>query len=300
MEIGRTVEERKYHAHRGWHFLGTALVIGWLAVLGMQFAGKKDLRSVTILSSKGLTVPPVEGEYAMTAFFNRRPIGTVTSRTSIVKGGYKFAQHSRLTFKMGGLQQRVETLLTVWLNRVYILDRFRLKLQAGPLESRVIGHRKGDRLAVELQLGDRPIKKEWILKEPPLLDFALPRLLMKQDLRPGRRYQVTVFDPQSLSNQPAVIEVIGREAFSAQEGLIPAVHLRRQAGASFIDSWIDERGRVLKIKHAYGLILRRDEKGEAGQESYGRTLSPKKRAGEDRGSQGRSPIKARALPRSKI
>jgi hypothetical protein len=93
------------------------------------------------------------------------------------------------------------------------------------------------------------------MAEPALLDLALPYLLARQDLEPGARYRVPVFDPRTLSNQTQLIEVIGPEAVSHLGRLVAATHLRRSSAGLQLDSWLDPDGRVLKEQLQGGLEL---------------------------------------------
>ena len=89
------------------------------------------------------------------------------------------------------------------------------------------------------------------------------KLLAARELKAGERYSVTVFDPQTLSNRPVEIDVVGLEIVKVQKDMEPAIHLRRTLAGQQVDTWIDARGVVLKEKTALGLMLRREDQETA-------------------------------------
>ena len=110
-----------------------------------------------------------------------------------------------------------------------------------------------------LDMGGESGKRLVPLAEPPLFDLAVPYLVARQDLHAGARYRVTVFDPQTLTNRPSVVEVVGPEALSFGGELVPAVHLRSTTAGLRFDSWIDSDGRPFKQEIQGGLVLQRED-----------------------------------------
>ncbi len=254
--------------HPGWHLLGLVFVLAWLCVMWFMFRTSPVATGAVKLAPLGLGDSLADFEVWMGAYYKNRRLGSVHASLS----GRDFEQDSRLAFVVGGSRQRIQSRLGIRLDGEGSFASFNLNMESDLLSIEIMGRlEKHERspsvevpyydLSLSIDLGSEKIHKNIKLAKAPMFDFALPRLLAAQDLTPGRRYQVTLFDPQSFSNKEAVIEVLGPEAKKTSNGLLPAIHLRRNTGGLVLDSWIDESGNVIAEQTALGLELRREEPG---------------------------------------
>ncbi len=183
-------------------------------------------------------------------------------------------QESRLWFNVAaGLVQPVQSDLALRFGENGDFDSFNFNLNAGALHITSRGQLTAQGLSVEFNTAGETFRNQLPLNTKPVFDVALPRLLARQDLRPGLRFQIKLFDPQTLSNQPTLIEVIGRDAINVEGRLVAAIHLRRSqpersqpvlipAGTEQ-EIWIDEDGRLLQETISLGLTLRRESAATA-------------------------------------
>jgi hypothetical protein len=232
-------------------------------MLAVMFGWVTDDSDVEAITAGDLPGALVEDEAWMGAYFQGRKLGTFHSRTRKVAGGFRLEQDSRLRFRLAGSHQDVVTSLEVFLGDGFLLKSFQFVLQTGFLSVAMMGRSAGDKLKLELHIGDEVRRLEWSLDEPPMFDLAAYRVLARRDLKPGQRYRLTMFDPRTLSNQPAEIEVVGAEPVSIAGVLRSAVHLRRSVGGHRVDTWIDKRGGILEEKWEMGLTLRLEEEAVA-------------------------------------
>ncbi|MBW1872350.1 MAG: hypothetical protein JRJ19_09805 [Deltaproteobacteria bacterium] len=241
-------------------------MLGWLVVLWVMFGFGRSLADVTDLQGSGLDNLLQESETWMGVYHRENKLGSIYSKTIKLPEGFRFEQHSRLMLNLAGSQQKVVTNLQVWLDKRQVFQRFELKLQAGPLKGQLNGKLDQGKLVVTINLGAETIEKIWPLDGPPIFNFALPKLLAQYDLRKGRRFRVTVFDPQTLTNQATEIEVIGPEVLKTSQGLKSTIRLRRSLAGNNLDTWIDEAGMVLQEEYALGLMLRKEDQAVANTE----------------------------------
>jgi hypothetical protein len=267
---------KRFRAHPGWHLIGGGLVAAWAVVLAAMFWPADEL-AATPLDAEDLDAVELAEEYWLGAYLNDRKLGYVHAELKPVAGGFALQQRTRLRLRVAGTAQPLESDLRVRLDRQHRLQRLELDLRTGPLELSASGRMRPEGLEITLDSGRQQRSRVLPVDSAPLFDLTLPRLLARQRLRAGDRYRVTVFDPQRLSNRPAVITVIGPEALSVGGRLVPAMHLRRDAGGVRVDSWIDGEGRLLKERLQGGLELVREEAerakrgvtGAAGSEDLG-------------------------------
>jgi len=238
-----------------------------MTVMALMFVVPQDSDAI-VLGEGDLSAGFSVGEEWMGAYLDGRKLGYLHSVTRRESGRLHLSQESRLAIEVGGLRQKVDTDLRVVLGQRFHLERFDFDLRSGILDLGMRGWMEGNRLVVEVNAKGQTSRKSWPLEEPPLFDLAIPKLLAQRNLKAGQRYQVTLFDPQTLSNQPSVISVVGREAVPVQGVLVPAVRLKRRpavssAGGISMETWISEQGEVLKQESEIGLVLRREDRERA-------------------------------------
>jgi hypothetical protein len=258
----------------GWHLLGGFLVAAWIAVLGVMFTESAGTGDALDLSAADFSGRLEDEDSWLGAYSQGRKLGYVHSRIRATEDAYTIEQHTFLKMRLAGTNQEISSRFTADLGRDFQLEKFRFQFRSGVLSARADGRMQGDRLVVEARIGSDASKLSLPLDAPPLFDLTVLKLLAARELKAGERYRVQVFDPQSLSNRPVEIEVVGLEVVKVRGEMEPSVHLRRTLAGQPVDTWIDAGGAVLQEKTAFGLTLRREEPEAA------RELPPDDQAGE--------------------
>jgi hypothetical protein len=259
---------KRSQSHPGWWVVGGGLIAFWLVVMGLMFWHGRDLANAVELSFSGMDLKTSEDEW-LGAYSAGQKLGFVHSTSRSEGRNIYVRQESRLWFKIGaGRPQLVQSNLELKLDEQGSLDSFNFSLQAGPLAVKSHGQVNALGISVEINAAGESFRKTLPLTAKPVFDVALPRMLARQDLRPGRRFQIKLFDPQTLSNQSTVIEVIGRDAINVDGRLVAGIRLRRtQPGQKQTTTgqeiWIDEDGRLLQENISLGLVLRRESEATA-------------------------------------
>ncbi len=253
--------------------VGSALIAFWLSVMWLMFWPGRNALATVELSFSGTELLTPEDEW-LGVYSAGKKLGYVHSTFRRDGRQGQLRQESRLWFNVtAGVLQPVHSDLTLKLGERGDMDSFDFNLYAGALQIASRGHLTAQGLSVEFEAAGETIRKTLPLTTKPVFDIALPRLLARQDLRPGSRFQIKLFDPQTLSNQPTVIEVVGRDAITVDGRLVAAIHLRRSqpersqpvlipAGTEQ-EFWIDEDGRLLQETISLGLTLRRESEATA-------------------------------------
>ncbi len=250
-------------AHPGWHVLGGLLVLAWVVVLFFMFAGPKEAGGVQELVPGDLSGVLADEDVWLGAYGRGRKLGYVHSEIRRSGDSYEIGQDTVLRLNLAGVEQRIESRLHAELGSDSRLRGFEFRFGSGGLSAQAEGRMRGDRLVVKARLGSQTVTRALPLDRAPLFDLTALRLLAARGPKSGERYRVTVFDPQTLSNRPVVIEVVGLEVVKMQKQMEPAIHLRRTLAGRPVDTWIDSRGRVLKERTAFGLTLRREDRETA-------------------------------------
>jgi len=250
--------------HRGWHLFGACLVLAWLAVMWFMFSGPAGVGGVVEIDPVDYPGIGADSESNMGVYHAGRRLGAVRSTIRPDGAGVRFEQHMQILFNVSGMKQELDSELLVRLDGENRLKDFSLKIDTLGISADISGRPVSGGLEIKVRLGQELIEKKLPMDRAPVFPFAVPRLLAAQDLSPGKRYSVTVFDPQSLANRPTVIEVLGTEAIKTGTGLRAAVHLRRSTPAGDLHFWIDDEGRLLKEEIGLGLTLIAEKPRAAG------------------------------------
>jgi hypothetical protein len=258
----------------GWHLLGGFLVAAWIAVLGVMFIKSSGTGEALELSAADFTGRLQDEDLWLGAYSQGRKLGYVHSQIRAKEDSYSIEQHTFLKMRLAGIAEEITSRFSADLGRDFQLEEFKFQFRSGMLSARADGRMRGGRLEVNAQIGPETSRLVLPLDAPPLFDLTVMKLLAARELTAGERYRVFVFDPQTLSNRPVEIEVVGLEVVKVRGEMEPSVHLRRTLAGQPVDTWIDARGAVLQEKTAFGLTLRREEPEAA------RELPPEDQAGE--------------------
>ncbi len=178
--------------------------------------------------------------------------------------GVKLGQQFRFAVLVQGEKKIIQADVQVRLTKSSELESFEVVADTGFMDVSLKGNMLGDNLSIELTIGDAKTRRNLSMRQSPVVSMLLPMLLAKQNLQPGQRYRLRVFDPLSFTNSYVVVEVVGIEAVDAGGGLVPAYHVRRKFMGRLVDSWIDEQGEILKEEYAQlGLSFRREDPAKA-------------------------------------
>jgi hypothetical protein len=247
--------------------------MGWVVVLCAMFAGPGEAVGVMELSPGDLGGALSEEEVWLGAYSRGRKLGYVHSGIKRSGDSFKIEQDTALKIRLGGVEQRISSRFFADLGDDFDLRRFEFEFSSGVLSAEAEGSMQGDRLVVQARLGSETVTRVLHLDQAPLFDLTALKVLAARGPKAGERYRVMVFDPQSLSNRPMEIEVVGLEVVKTRKKMEPAIHLRRTLAGRPVDTWIDSRGRVLEERTAFGLTLRREERETAVAEPEGGGLA---------------------------
>ncbi|HKC11960.1 MAG TPA: transglutaminase-like domain-containing protein, partial [Vicinamibacteria bacterium] len=86
----------------------------------------------------------------------------------------------------------------------------------------------------------------------------LPRRLAAQGLAPGRKFEVSVFDPATLHNAHMVLEVKAREIVGSAGRPVPAFRVESLFAGVKSTSWLTDLGEVVREESPIGMIVVRE------------------------------------------
>ena len=98
------------------------------------------------------------------------------------------------------------------------------------------------------------------LVEPPNLWLNLKPYLASKDLKVGETYTHMLFDPQTMTNAPLTLTVLGREKITVAGTERVAYKVRERFHGIEVVAWLGEGGETLREESALGLTLVQEPK----------------------------------------
>lgn len=176
--------------------------------------------------------------------------------------GYQLTQEIHLRPGEGGgpSMVRVETTL----DAAFVLERFAVEVEGGPLPLQAEGSQLGDVLHVEVQGLPGVTALDIPLDQPPAFDFSLGPLVMQRDLQPGDRFSFTLVDPLGLTPHAGTLEYLGRAPVDVLGETVSAFHLRQELpGSPPLQLWVNALGEILQQELPLHLLAVREAEAQA-------------------------------------
>jgi len=197
------------------------------------------------------------------------------SRTRVVRQDTLFicTDHTYLAFKMIGRDKSINTYARAVTDSKLRLLSFIFTITGEDTDFGLRGQVDEDVLNLSITVGGESRGEQIPLDEPPQLPSTVQLLLAGRELNEGDRFSTTVFDPSAMSNIQLEIEVLGRETILYNGAQTQVWHIRQEMGGMLVDTYIDDRQRLLEERSemGYRVVLEDEIKARTGNWRQGRT-----------------------------
>jgi hypothetical protein len=196
-------------------------------------------------------------------YYRGEKIGFVVSQTVPREQGYELQEDGQLRMSLLGASSAARLRTTVEVDSAFALRRFSFSLDPGTGPIVVDGRLEGRKLSLDVKTSAGVRSETRELGEAPVLAMNLSRRLAAEGLVPGRRLEVTVFDPATLRNAPMSVLIKAREVVQAADRPTPAFRVETSFAGVSATSWITDLGEVVKEESAMGLVVVRETRERA-------------------------------------
>lgn len=197
-------------------------------------------------------------------YYRGEKIGFSVSQTTEIPEGFRIQEDGQLQLTLMGAGTFSKLRTQVDVDRQYALRSFSFSLDPGTGPIEVIGRLESPtRLMTRVNSGGTVRERVFDLKEPPVLNLNLSRRLVALGLAEGKRFEVPVFDPATMTNSTSVIEIGSREVVRAEGKPVPAFKVKMRFAGIEAFSWITDIGDVVKEESPMGMIVLREERERA-------------------------------------
>ena len=235
--------------------LSALVVLAWLVQMGV-LVHHAYLRSSVALAAD-------LGRYGSSAqwrgvYYRGEKIGFTVGQTTPREDGFELREDGRMQITAFGAPTATRLSNVVLVDSAFALRSFSFSADPGTGPIEIAGTVEGRRLdlTVKTPFSQRTETRE--LKEPPALDLNLPRQLAARGLKAGQREEVLVFDPLTMSNMPATVEVQAREIVQANGRPVPAFRVETRFMGLTVKRWITDVGEVVREESPMGFMTVRE------------------------------------------
>jgi hypothetical protein len=197
---------------------------------------------------------------------------SVKRRAALSDGGQRLRERTLLRLAAFGTQREIRLRLDARLDSARELESFTFVLFTDPVDVRAEGRREGEVLRVQLFQGETELQSLDLDADTALPVNLVPSLVASSP-SPGTVVETEVFDPTTLSERTARIEVVGRETVPGL-GRTEGLHLRIETQGVTLESWVDERGETLREEGLLGMVTLRETREDALSKGWNRDQPP--------------------------
>lgn len=206
-------------------------------------------------------------------YFQDRKIGYTHNFLKRTEDGYQFNHTIMLDMVMMGVPQKTMARVNTVTDHAFNLQVFSLRITTGAISFIAYGNVDTDNvMKVSVTSAGTTTEKTLRLDRPPVISSALKYSIMKDGLRPGRVYERIMFDPMTMSNRTATVEVLGRETLSLAGRDYDCYRMRVAYMGVAMTAWLDRQGRTIKEESPSGMVLLREAREQALSGGWGERL----------------------------
>jgi hypothetical protein len=197
-------------------------------------------------------------------YYRGEKIGFSVSQMTERSGGFKLQEDGQMLITLMGdsIASKLHTEVNV--DPQYMLQDFSFSLDPGTGPLSIKGTLETPtRLVVKITSSGSEKSRTFDLKEPPILSLNLPKRLLALGLTEGARHQIQIFDPATLTNGLATIEIGKREVVRILDKPVPAFKMTMTYSGITATSWITEVGDIVKEESTMGMVVVRESRERA-------------------------------------
>jgi hypothetical protein len=245
-------------------WLPTALFAGLFAFLFLVrtgfFSDKPAETDVTQLSH--------HGEFTnrnawMNIYQNSQKIGFSNSRYSKLNDGYHFSETIFMRLNTMGLVQDMNLRSQGTLHADFSLSEFTFEVSSGRFSFSAEGSISDKVLTLTTDSTGSKQTFQLNLSDKIYFTSGIVQAAKSNDLRPGDRLTLNVFDPISMGREPIHLEILDQESISIGGQPIIATKISMKYKGAAQLAWIDETGEILKEQGMLGITREKTTQEDA-------------------------------------
>ena len=255
--------------------LAVVIVGIWLALLGWQVRREYFQPELAQLAEAAMALNPGVSFYTLR--MGERAVGQATSRLDTIPEGFELEDFMTLELPAMGQTGTAVARTNVRLSPSLVMESFEFSMDSEVGRFQAAGVVRPDStLEVTITSQGSTQTVEYRLATPPVFSAVVPiRVAMGGDLEVGRRVEMPVFDPTSLSTRSVEVRVLEHDTMTVPDSVsldrstgrwsavgydtIPVWKIAEVFGGVSVESWIDEDGRIVQASSPMGFSMEKTE-----------------------------------------
>lgn len=214
------------------------------------------------LSISSLAVIP-ERDTWMNIFQKDKKIGFSHKTFTKKKNGYLLQEHIFMRINTLGMVQDINLKTHGVLNDDFTLSSFNFKISSGRFAFSATGSVSGDIINIKTQSSGALRTFDIKIKKKPYIAGGILDAIRASGLNAGGKFTFDVFDPATMSQEPVIVSVVGKENIKSMGSMKIATKLLMNFKGATQLAWIGEDGEVLKEKGFLGISLEKTTRKDA-------------------------------------
>ncbi len=253
---------------RPGRFLSIAIVSMWLGLLGLHISQNYGRSETATLVDLSASSGPDEAELTQReVFYLGERIGYIRERLTPLENGYRAEQSGEFMLKLLGRERQMKMEGSATTDSRGQLRTFKFQLTTSthrsPFETTVLGKVDGNQLELTIRSSRSERTETRTLDEPILLPMNLYYSLASNGWTSGKAYHVRLFDPMTLTEGEARIEVKDPEIVRWGGHEEEAYRLLTTFAELTTTAWVNDKGEVLQEETPLGWTLQKEAPGSS-------------------------------------
>lgn len=243
---------------RQGRLVNIAIVVFWLVMMGFLvrktvYEGERPVEIPEAHKLKEIESLPLKDQW-MGIYLGEKKIGyshTLLKKTGFPRGGYFLKEECHFQMKVGGQTHKVtftgESILDKGFYPYFFVFVFFTDLGKVTVKGKI----KEGKAKVRMSSAGKSREETIDLEGNPFLTSSADFLIASQGLEVGKRYSLSLFDPQTFQVKPIVVQVKDKVRLGSEKAYI----IEKDYRGIITTSYINERGDTLKEEGPLGLRM---------------------------------------------
>jgi hypothetical protein len=255
---------------RFYRIAGTCVVVFWLVMVALLVGKQLRVRALLRFDDQFMGTAVENTEEWAGVYYQDQKIGYSHNSIKRIEDGYQIHHTIMLDMMMMGVAQKIRAQVNTVTDHAFNLQVFSLRINTGAVSFIAYGDVDADNvMSISVVSGGKTEKKELQLTRAPVITNSLKFSLLKDGLQLGGVYERVVFDPMTMSNRTAQIEVLDFETLSVAGQEYDCYRMQVTYMGVTMTAWIDRQGRTVKEESPAGMVLLREDKEQAMHGGWG-------------------------------
>lgn len=252
-----------------YKIVGIAVVVLWIFMMAELARRTHYTSNEPGAGSTETGITQGDSEQWMDILLKGSKAGYAVTRVRKLDGRYEVNERIVLIVTLMGSTRKILSSTRAQVDDEFHVTGFTFSLSSELIHFRVSGRIEGEELFITMGEEGKEEVKRIRLQGKPMINAGVTHYFRSRELAVGNTFSLPLFDPISMTANPAIIKVVGKEDITINGETYNAFRLEMDVLGRPLTFWLDEEGNSLKEEGFMGFTLVRTtpERALAGLDS---------------------------------